>query len=87
MVSDLKSDLVMMSYQQRPNVHLIGNPAVCPYGGVGHICCPRRVEDIRLLGKVKSVVHFAEIEGIILPSKLEGVFSPVEGGVILPSLF
>ena len=29
MVSDLKSDLVMMSSQPRPNVHLMGNPAVC----------------------------------------------------------
>ena len=28
MVSDLKSDLVMTSSQRRPNVHLIGNPAV-----------------------------------------------------------
>ena len=28
MVSDLKLDLVMMSSQQRPNVNLMGNPAV-----------------------------------------------------------
>ena len=30
-VSDLKSDLVMTSYQRRPNVRLMGNPAVCSY--------------------------------------------------------
>ena len=29
MASDLKSDLVMTSSQRRPNVHLMGNPAVC----------------------------------------------------------
>ena len=28
MVSDLKLDLVMMTSQRRPNVHLMGNPAV-----------------------------------------------------------
>ena len=28
MVSDLKSDLVMTLSQQRPNVHLMDNPAV-----------------------------------------------------------
>ena len=28
MVSDLKSDLVMTTFQRRPNVHLMGNPAV-----------------------------------------------------------
>ena len=29
MISDLKSDLVMTTSQRRPNVHLMGNPAVC----------------------------------------------------------
>ena len=28
MASDLKSDLVMMAFQRRPTVHLMGNPAV-----------------------------------------------------------
>ena len=28
MASDLKSDLVMTSFQRRPTVHLMGNPAV-----------------------------------------------------------
>ena len=28
MASDLKSDLVMMVFQSRPTVHLMGNPAV-----------------------------------------------------------
>ena len=29
MVSDLKSDLVLTTSQRRPDVHLMGNPAVC----------------------------------------------------------
>ena len=32
MVSDLKSGVVMTSSQRRPNVHLMGNPAVKNHG-------------------------------------------------------
>ena len=74
MVSDLKLDLVMTPCQRRPDVHLMGNPAVEAY--VPHQC------ELKLPNKVFKCAQRAFLVEPLINDDFPGEFKHVVTTVV-----